>query len=660
MRVLIIACVFAAASPVEKVVKILQNMQTQLQSEQKEDSAASEKMSCWCETNEKEKTAAVDLATKTIADLTAAIEMGAAKSSELETTLAKIAKAIAKNKEALASATALRSKENGEFTSEETELSSSLASVSSAVDALAKHNSFLQTSSSGIDITGVTEGVRAALFRGADKLTLRQQDLAHQFLQQPAGYNSYNSRSGAIFGLLSQMKETFTTDLAQARADEKHAQSEFDALAAAKSSEIEAARKMSVDKTQELAQTDEDLANAKHDKELTTKALGVDQAFLVDLEAKCTTAASEFTERSKSRATEIAAVGDALTILTGDAARDLFSSTLGPSFVQTSQRQKGKQMAAAKVLQKAAARTGSKALANMAEHAKLDAFTVVTGEIDKMVGALKEEMAAESEHRDFCNDEISKNVASQKETEDTLGDLEAEMESLDADIDTLKKQIATLTEQSTEMKVQIKKASEDREGENQVFQQTVADQRATKAILTRALHRLEEVYADKTETTTTTPNPMAGGAGQYISLLQKQPAAPTYEKNENSGGVMGMLQGIIGDAERVESESVAAEQDAQAAYQSFVADTSKALNAATRSISKKEEELASKEAARVSAASSNKAKEVELTGLKKYNSELHSSCDYVVKNYSIRQEARGQEIDALGQAKAILQGATFE
>jgi len=655
MRVLIIACVFAAGvtSPVEKVVKVLQNMQTQLASEQKEDSAASEKMSCWCETNEKEKTAAVDLATKTIADLTAAIETGAAKSAELQTTLAKLAKAIAKNKEALASATALRSKENGEFTSEEAELTSSLASVSSAVDALAKHNSFLQTSS-----VDVTEGVRAALFRGADRLTLRQQDIAHEFLQQPAGYNSYNSRSGAIFGLLSQMKETFTTDLAQARADEKHAQSEFDALAAAKSSEIEAARKMSVDKTQELAQTDEDLANAKHDKELTTKALETDQAFLVDLEAKCTNAAAEYTERSKSRATEIAAVGDALKILTDDSARDLFSSTL--SFVQTSQRQQSKQKAAAKLLQAAAARTGSKTLANMAEHAKLDAFTVVTGEIDKMVGALKKEMAAESEHRDFCNDEISKNEASQKATEDTLADLEAELESLDADIDTLKKEIKTLTEQSTEMKVQIKKASEDRESENQVFQQTVADQRATKALLTRALHRLEEVYADKEETTTTTPNPMAGGAGQYISLLQKQPAAPKYEKNENSGGVMGMLQGIIGDAERVESESVAAEQDAQAAYQSFVADTSKALNAATRSISKKEEELASKEAARVSAASSNKAKEVELIGLKKYNSELHSSCDYVVKNYSIRQEARGQEIDALGQAKAILQGATFE
>ena len=50
--------------------------------------------------------------------------------------------------------------------------------------------------------------------------------------------------------------------------------------------------------------------------------------------------------------------------------------------------------------------------------------------------------------RSFCNDEISKNEASQKATEDTLADLEAELESLDADIDTLKKEIKTLTEQS--------------------------------------------------------------------------------------------------------------------------------------------------------------------------------------------------------------------
>merc|ERR1719482_1432924 len=101
----------------------------------------------------------------------------------------------------------------------------------------------------------------------------------------------------------------------------------------------------------------------------------------------------------------------------------------------------------------------------MAEHAKLDAFTVVQGEIDKMVSALKKEMEDEVAHQGFCTEEISKNEKSQRETSDTLSDLEATIESLDSDIDTLKKEIAALTGQSTEMKVQIKKASEDHEAE---------------------------------------------------------------------------------------------------------------------------------------------------------------------------------------------------
>ena len=43
------------------------------------------------------------------------------------------------------------------------------------------------------------------------------------------------------------------------------------------------------------------------------------------------------------------------------------------------------------------------------------------------------------------------------------------------------------------MQVQIKRASEDREAANAVFQQTIADQRATVAILSKVLARLQKV-----------------------------------------------------------------------------------------------------------------------------------------------------------------------
>merc|ERR1719453_2865021 len=160
--------------------------------------------------------------------------------------------------------------------------------------------------------------------------------MMHEYLHQPADFQSYNSRSGAIFGVLGSMKDTFTADLAQARKDESLAVSDYEGLAAAKNEEIGAAKKMTVDKTQELATTDEDLANAKYDKELTIKQLSTDEAFLLDLADKCAEESTAYDNRTKERNIEIKAVGEAIAILNDDSARDLFTSTL--SFAQIKAR----------------------------------------------------------------------------------------------------------------------------------------------------------------------------------------------------------------------------------------------------------------------------------------------------------------------------------
>merc|ERR1719415_344030 len=58
-----------------------------------------------------------------------------------------------------------------------------------------------------------------------------------------------------------------------------------------------------------------------------------------------------------------------------------------------------------------------------------------------------------------------------------------------------------------------------------------------------------------------------------------------------------------------------------------------------------------------------KAKEavmLELEQLSNYNAELHKNCDFVMKNFALRQTARDEEVEALRQAKAILSGAKFE
>jgi len=45
--------------------------------------------------------------------------------------------------------------------------------------------------------------------------------------------------------------------------------------------------------------------------------------------------------------------------------------------------------------------------------------------------------------------------------------------------------------------------------------------------------------------------------------------------------------------------------------------------------------------------------------LAQYEADLHEQCDFVLKNFDIRQKARLQEMEAVQAAKAILSGAKF-
>merc|ERR1719160_1306655 len=71
------------ANPVSRVVKLLEEMKAQVEKEASEDKEIYDEMACWCKTNDREKTEAVEIAQKTIADLTAAIETYVARKATL-------------------------------------------------------------------------------------------------------------------------------------------------------------------------------------------------------------------------------------------------------------------------------------------------------------------------------------------------------------------------------------------------------------------------------------------------------------------------------------------------------------------------------------------------------------------------------------------------
>merc|ERR1740121_2335587 len=147
----------------------------------------------------------------------------------------------------------------------------------------------------------------ATLLHGV--LTHAERKAANSFIQAPEDYfdasptfkQSYAPQSGEIFGILRQMKETFEANLSDAQKEEMANQKAYEDLKAAKEAEIAAGQAQIDTKTQELADTDEKLAQAKEDIEDTRNSLSADEQFLMMLKEKCQMTDKEWEERQKTR-----------------------------------------------------------------------------------------------------------------------------------------------------------------------------------------------------------------------------------------------------------------------------------------------------------------------------------------------------------------------
>jgi len=284
-------------------------------------------------------------------------------------------------------------------------------------------------------------------------------------------------------------------------------------------------------------------------------------------------------------------------------------------------------------------------LSTLAVSVSLDSFTKIKEMMDKMTADLKKEQEEEVKFKTYCGKELDANEKATYEKTEEKEDLEASIAKLAKLIKKLGAQIADANAQIADSELAITKSSQVREGENSEFQVIVADQRATQDILTKALVRLQDFYKKA-----------KGGA-----LLQNKQEPPVkFNKMKSNAGaspVIGMIQQIIEDSKALEAEAVAGEQEAQASYEKFVSDSNSVIQALSDSVASKTKASATAKEDSEQAKSDLDSANGELESLAATEGNLHGECDWVLKNFAARQKARLDEMEAIGQAKAILSGA---
>jgi len=645
----------AAANPIRKVVTMLQTMQKKVEAEGEVEQELFEKFMCYCKNSGGDLAAGIADAETKCSELPSAIEEAEGQLGQLKEDLKKAQSDRVAAKAAIAEATAIREKEAAEFATLSTDLKTNIAAIGKAVTALEKGagGAFLQTAAAAT-LKNLVENDQKMMDVDREDITA--------FLSND---NSYAPASGAITGILKQMQDTMTASLNDATGSEEESIKSFDQLVAAKNKEIEALTASVEDKTSAIGELGVQIVQMKEDLSDSEGSLMEDKKFLADLEKNCATKEKEWAIICKTRSEELLALADTIKMLNDDDALELFKKTLpgASSFMQMQVSSESMRTQALTIL--AAAKSDKKGdrqridYIMLAIRGKKFGFEKVLKMIDNMVDLLGTEQQDDADKKEYCEMQLDTADDKKKGLERAEGKLVDAIAQSKESIATLTEEVAALNAGISALDKNVAEATEQRKEENSDYTSLMANDAAAKDILAMAKNRLNKFYNPKLY-----KEPASFMQVSAHKQLDAPPAAPEApkafsKKSEESTGVIAMIDGCIKDLDTEMTEAETEEKLAQEEYEEMMADSAAKRAADSKSITAKEGEKASTETALSEQEEEHKSTVNELMATHEYISSLHGECDWLLKYFDVRKEARTGEIDSLKKAKAVLSGADF-
>lgn len=638
----------SSANPIRKVVNMLGALKAKVESEGAKEKELFDKYMCYC------KNAGGTLA-KSIADaeakgpqLTSDIDEAGGKLAQLKEDVKAHQNDRAAAKTAIAEATALREKEKASFDIFESETKTNLAALAKATSAITTGmGSFLQT------------GAAATLKKLVNKLDLQDAD-RQDMMAFLSGSTEYAPASGEIVGILKTMEDEMGKDLSDAQAAEKQAVAAFDALSAAKTKEINALSKMIEEKLTRIGNVGVEIQQMKNDLSDTAEGLMEDKKFIADLDKNCDSKQKLFKENVMYRAQELAALADTIKILNDDDALELFKKTLpgASSFVQIQVSGKSAKAYAQNIidgLRSHSSRRVQLDFISMAMKGNKIGFEKVIKMIDELVVELKQDQVNDDSKKEYCEAQFDQADDKKKVLEKGVSDLETAIVDSKDGIQTTKVEIDALEDSIKALDKEVAEASENRKDENKEFSEVMASNSAAKELIEFAKNRLNKFYNPK----------LYKPPAEFVQVHKDAPPPPPEsisahsKKSEESNSIISMMDALVKDLDKQMTEAEVEEKDAQADYEQMMKDSADKRAEDSKTLTDKQGALADLKTSLEDQTADLSSTTKELAATNQYIHALHQECDWLVKYFDMRKEARAGEIDALSKAKAVLNGADY-
>lgn len=569
----------------------------------------------------------------------------------------------------------LRGKENAAFETEKADSETNIAAMAKAIPALEKG----MGGAALLQLPGTSN--LKHIIETAANVDASDRREAVAFLEDSS---ESMGASDQIVGILKAMKDDMEAELKEAIAAEEKSVAGFADLKASKEKEIEMASEAIETKTAragELAvsvvQTADALEDAKEEVADSTK-------FLATLEKDCGTKEKEMAIRANQRATEVAAISDAIGILNDDDALDVFKKAMPSVLVQTTGFLQKTGTAASGAYKAQAILAALAQKDKKSVNLKLVLFTLntklkqkagfaeVIKMIDDMVVLLGKNTADDEKQKAWCEGEFEKSADEEAATKTKLAQTDASLAELTDAISTLMEEIATLKTSISDLDKSVADATEIRKAEHAEYVEGMQLNEVALGLVKKAQQRLQKFYnptlykaPPKTEATM---EEKIITAGTFVQIQAHAHVAPPpapempsgdVAKSSKSAGVIGMMDTIIKDLEADMKEMEFEEKTSSTDYAELMADSQAERAGSVTALTTKESTKAATEAKMMTAKETRSATATDLKQVQTVIGDLHVSCDFIMQNFDLRLEARTAEIEGLKNAKAVLSGASF-
>lgn len=633
---------------------MLESLEKKVRSEGDEKQKVYDKYMCYCKDTSESLNLQLAEAAKSLPQLRSQAQEVSALQISLESEIGQHKKDRDEAKSAISSAAEIRKKEADAFLKDPQSQQESVDSLTAAIQALQQNRaaSFLQT-------TGAVVLRRLSL--SAD-MTTRNRDLLASFL-------SSGAPSDQVLGMLKQMKEDMGSDLEDMKSTEKKRLAEHASLMEAKRKQQEVAMKAMEEKMLRLGELKVEQQVLQDDLKDQTEAQKENSEFATALKKTCEEKEKAWSQYQASQAEELQALTETVDFLSKDQVRDTIRDATSTALLSTRARtsvdglspvpaalsfmQVSESQAIGDSLEQASRGQGARGMEDVLRH------------IDDLHGVLDQEQASDEDRQKYCETKLRQATAAKSNKQREAEDAKSIIATCQNELDTVVGQIGSLKARMEDLDKQVAKTTSARQAERTAFEKSRDTNHAALELLAVAEKRLERFYATSLVQASEKALGQVASAQDTSSSLaasrsRSPPPTADLSYQTQGGGATRVLQlfnTIKADVQKQNAMLESEDAIGQSEYENLVKNSNEKKMADNRSLGSKEAAKAELEADLQRSRQGLRSLNEVLTALDEEIRTLHKQCDFLLKNFDLREDARRAEKRSLTRAKAVLEAA---